>query len=297
MCKNSQPGWPDVYKLGTEEKRMHRWVLGTLLGGLATGCGAPQASPITGDISSVLERGIADGTGGFDHSVWDELLIAYAQNGGRQFDYAGLKQDEDKFDAYLSRLAKADLSSLAADEIQALFINAYNAYIVLGIFERVTGDGTYEIASIREIPDVFKRETHIVGGFELSLDNMEHNILRPIFKDPRVHFAVNCASSSCPPLPVRAFEAARLDEQLEEVTKATLTNPDYISIEDGSLLVTKIMEWYGGDFVNPDFTGSEKTLQAFIAKYATEEVTSFIKEKGANLTVRFRKYDWTLNRP
>ena len=276
---------------------MNRWVVGTLLGALATGCGAPQASPITGDISSVLERGIADGTAGFDHSVWDELLIAYAHNGGRQFDYAGLKQDEDKFGAYLSRLAKADLSSLAADEIQALFINAYNAYIVLSIFERVTDDGTYEIASIRDIPDVFTRETHLVGGFELSLDNMEHNILRPIFKDPRVHFAVNCASSSCPPLPVRAFEAARLDEQLEEVTKATLTNPDYISIEDGSLLVTKIMEWYGDDFVKPDFTGSEKTLQAFIARYATPEVRSFIEKQGEDLTVRFRDYLWDLNRP
>ena len=276
---------------------MHRWVLGTLLGALATGCGAPRASPIAGDISSVLERGIADGTGGFDHSVWDELLIAYAHNGGRQFDYAGLKQDEDKFGAYLSRLATADLSSLAADEIQALFINAYNAYIVLGIFERVTDDGTYEIASIRDIPDVFTRETHLVGGFELSLDNMEHNILRPIFKDPRVHFAVNCASSSCPPLPVRAFEAARLDEQLEEVTKATLTNPDYISIEDGSLLVTKIMDWYGDDFVNPDFTGSEKTLQIFIARYATHEVRSFIEKEGEDLTVRFRDYLWDLNRP
>ena len=276
---------------------MNRFVFGALVGTLATGCGAPRASPIAGDVSSVLERGIADGTGSFDHSAWDELLVAYARDGGRRFDYAGLKQDEEKFEAYLSRLASADLGSLAADEIQTLFLNAYNAYIVRDIFEHVDEDGSYEIASIRDIPDVFKRETHVVGGFELSLDNMEHNILRPIFKDPRVHFAVNCASSSCPPLPVRAFEAARLDEQLEEVTKATLTNPDYISIEDGSLLVTKIMEWYGGDFVNPDFTGSEKTLQAFIAKYATEEVTSFIKEKGANLTVRFRKYDWTLNRP
>ena len=276
---------------------MNRFFLAAMMGALATGCGAPGASPIAGDISSVLERGIADGTGGFDHSVWDELLMAYAQDGGRHFDYAGLKQDEEKFEAYLSRLANADLGSLAADEIQTLFINAYNAYIVRGILERVTDDGAYEIASIRDIPDVFTRETHVVGGFELSLDNMEHNILRPIFKDPRVHFAVNCASSSCPPLPVRAFEAARLDEQLDEVTKATLTNPDYISIEDGSLLVTKIMEWYGADFVNPEFKGSQKTLQAYIAKYATEEVTAFIKENGENLAVKFRNYDWALNRP
>ena len=276
---------------------MNQFFLAAMIGALANGCGAPLASPIAGDISSVLERGIADGTGGFDHSRWDELLVAYAQDGGRQFDYAGLKQDEDKFDAYLSRLAKADLSSLAANEIKTLFINAYNAYTVRGIFEQVTDDGTYKIASIRDIPDVFKRETHVVGGFELSLDNMEHNILRPIFKDPRVHFAVKCASSSCPPLPERAFLAARLDVQLDEVTKATLTNPDYISVEDGSLLVTKIMEWYGGDFVNPAYKGSEKTLQAYIAKYATEEVTSFIKEKGENLAVRFRSYNWTLNRP
>ncbi len=276
---------------------MNRFVFGALVGTLATGCGAPRASPIAGDVSSVLERGIADGTGSFDHSAWDELLVAYARDGGRRFDYAGLKQDEEKFEAYLSRLASADLGSLAADEIQTLFLNAYNAYIVRDIFEHVNEDGSYEIASIRDIPDVFKRETHVVGGFELSLDNMEHNILRPIFKDPRVHFAVNCASSSCPPLPVRAFEAARLDAQLDEVAKTTLSDPDYISVEDGALLVTKIMEWYGGDFVNPEFKGSEKTLQAYIAKYSTEKVTSFIEENGENLTVRFRNYDWALNRP
>ncbi|TDI36854.1 MAG: DUF547 domain-containing protein [Acidobacteria bacterium] len=276
---------------------LNRFVFGALVGTLATGCGAPRASPIAGDVSSVLERGIADGTGSFDHSAWDELLVAYARDGGRRFDYAGLKQDEEKFEAYLSRLASADLGSLAADEIQTLFLNAYNAYIVRDIFEHVNEDGSYEIASIRDIPDVFKRETHVVGGFELSLDNMEHNILRPIFKDPRVHFAVNCASSSCPPLPVRAFEAARLDAQLDEVAKTTLSDPDYISVEDGALLVTKIMEWYGGDFVNPEFKGSEKTLQAYIAKYSTEKVTSFIEENGENLTVRFRNYDWALNRP
>jgi len=276
---------------------LNRFVLGALVGALATGCGAPRASPIVGDISSVLERGIANGTGSFDHSAWDELLLAYAQDGGHRFDYAGLKQDEEKFEAYLSRLASADLGSLAADEIQTLFLNAYNAHIVRDIFEHVIEDGSYTIASIRDIPDVFKRETHVVGGFELSLDNMEHNILRPIFKDPRVHFAINCASSSCPPLPVRAFEAARLDEQLDEVTRATLENPDYISVEEGALLATKIMEWYGGDFVNPAFEGSEKTLQAYIAKYSSEEVASFIEEKGGNLTVRFRNYNWALNRP
>ena len=198
----------------------------------------------------------------------------------------------------MSRLAKTDLSSLAAGEIQALFINAYNAYIVLGIFERVTDDGTYEIASIRDIPDVFTRETHLVGGFELSL--RQHGAQHPAphlqrspgafcrqLRGPRRARRSPCALSRRP----------RLDEQLEEVTKATLTNPDYISIEDGSLLVTKIMEWYGDDFVKPDFTGSEKTLQAFIAKYATPEVRSFIEKQGEDLTVRFREYLWDLNRP
>ena len=274
--------------------------LARLLAGLvavtSAACGTPRAAPIGGDLSSVLAAGIEDGSARFDHSSWDELVQRHAKDGGRRFDYAGLKADEEQFDAYLGALADADLSALSSNEIQALFANAYNAYTIATILDHVSADGAFDIESIRDVPDVFGRKDHTVGGFLLSLDNMEHNVLRPLFKDPRFHFAVNCASISCPPLPTRAFTGDEIDEQLDTVTKNALTNPDYVSVDGDTLLVTKIMDWYGSDFVDPEYIGSEKSLQEFIAKYATAEVRELVAAHADSVSVKFRDYDWGLNR-
>ena len=282
--------------LTSEVLGMKRWFWAACAAVAVTSasCGAPRAAPIGGDISTVLEHGIEDGSHRFDHSAWDELLRRHAKQNGRRFDYAGLKRDEDRFNAYLESIAAVDLSTLSSTEIQALFANAYNAYTIRTILDHVGDDGSYAIASIQDVPDVFVRKVHDVGGFELSLDNMEHNVLRPMFKDPRFHFAVNCASISCPPLPDRAFTGDGLVDQLETATRHALQNPDYVAIDGDALLVTKILDWYGEDFVNPEYHGSETTLPAFIAKYATEDVAARIAE-GVN--VKFRDYDWGLNKP
>lgn len=276
---------------------MRRLLAASVLVAAVAACGAPKAAPIGGDIASVLEQGIANGSERFDHSAWDELVRAYVREDGRRFDYVGLKAEEDKLNAYLRDIGSADLSVLAPQEIQALFANAYNAYTIRTVLDHVSVDGSFTIESIQDVPDVFTRQSHEVGGFTLSLDNIEHNVLRPMFKDPRFHFAVNCASITCPPLPTRAFTGDELGEQLDHVTRAALTNPDYVTVEDDALLVTKIMEWYGSDFVDPDNVGSEPTLAGFIAKYATEDVRDFIASKDAGPTVRFRAYDWSLNKP
>jgi hypothetical protein len=260
-------------------------------------CGAPRSAPTEGDVRVHIDIGISRGTGVFDHGTWDALLDRYAHIDGRKFDYPGLKTEEERFENYLSSIASANLSGLSAAEIKALFINAYNAFTIRTVLDHVSEDGTYYISSIRDIKDVFRRDRHTVGGFRLSLDNIEHNILRPVFKDPRIHFSVNCASFSCPPLPIQAFTGKSLDEQLEEVTRSTLQDVDYVSIEEDVLLLTKILDWYGGDFVNPHYRGSEKTLAEFVRKYATAEVASFIESRGTDLPIRFRYYDWTLNKP
>ena len=276
---------------------MERLLLAGLVAVASAACGAPRAAPIGGDISSVLEHGIEDGSERFDHSSWDELVQKHAKDGGRRFDYVGLKADEDQFHSYLGALAAVDLSTLSVNEIQALLANAYNAYVIRTVLDHVSADGAFQIESIRDVPDVFGRRDHTVGGFSLSLDNIEHNVLRPMFKDPRFHFAVSCASLSCPPLPTRAFTGDELEEQLDTVTKNALTNPDYVSVEGDTLLVTKIMDWYGSDFVDPEYIGSEKSLQEFIAKYATEEVRKLIAANGDSVSIKFRDYDWGLNRP
>jgi hypothetical protein len=270
-------------------------LLGALL--VAVSCGAPPSKPIHGDLSSVLETALREGTAGFDHGAWDAILAKHALENGRKFDYAALKKEEGLLTGYLDAVAGADLATLRAQELEALFINAYNAYTVRTILDRVSPNGDFEIESIRDIEDVFTREAHVVGGFRLSLDNIEHNILRPTFRDPRLHFAVNCASASCPPLPTDAFEGARLDEQLEAAAANALKNPDYATIEGDALLLTKILEWYGTDFVSPDYRGSAKNLPSFVSRYASDDVRSFLEQKSYEVEVRFRDYDWRLNKP
>jgi hypothetical protein len=272
-----------------------RWLVAALA--LAPACGAPEAVSSRTDVGTVIERAIAEGDGTFDHRGWDELLSRYALEGGRRFDYAGLKKDESPLRRYLDGLASVDLARLSRAEIEALFLNAYNAYTVATIVEHVSPEGAYEIESIRDIENVFTREAHQVGGFRLSLDNIEHDILRPLFRDPRIHFGVNCASISCPPLPVRAFTGEGVDGELENAAKRALADPDYVSIEGDRLVLSKILDWYGSDFTSDGYRGAEATVAAFVRKYATEEVRSFIDTRSGEVPVRFRDYDWRLNRP
>jgi hypothetical protein len=273
-----------------------RLTVGFLAALLILSCLVPEAEPIQGDVATAIEKGISKGNRTFDHRVWDEILQRYAKEEGSKFDYTGLKNEEDKLDGYLRRLNEVDLSTLPGNELLALFANAYNAYTVKTILAEISSDGTYRIKSIRDISKAFDRETHRVGGFILSLDNIEHNIIRPTFKDPRAHFAVNCASTSCPPIPTRAFTGRGVDEQFEEVTRAVLSSPDYVRVENGRLMVTRIMDWYGSDFLTEGYKGSEKDLAAFIRKYTREEVRSWIELQTSTADVKFMKYDWNLNR-
>jgi hypothetical protein len=270
--------------------------VGFLAALLILSCLVPEAEPIQGDVAAAIEKGISKGKATFDHQVWDEILQQYAKEEGRKFDYTGLKKEEDRLDGYLRRLAEVDLSTLPENELLALFANAYNAYTVKTVLAEISSDGTYRIKSIRDISRPFDRETHRVGGFVLSLDNIEHNIIRPTFKDPRAHFAVNCASTSCPPIPTRAFTGREVDRQFEDVTRAVLSSPDYVRVEKGKLMVTRIMDWYGSDFLKEGYKGSEKNLAAFIRKYTREDVRRWIESQTSTADVKFMKYDWSLNR-
>lgn len=238
-----------------------------------------------------------------DHSRFDRVLKAHARREGARFDYAGLQANPEDLDAYLEEAAGADLASLSRNELLALLINAYNACTIRTILETITPQDPRGVASIRDIPDVFDRKAHVVGGFRLSLNNIEHNLIRPLFKDPRIHFAVNCASISCAPLPPHALTGGRVDDQLEQAARRTLSSPAYVRVEKGRLLVTKLLDWYGSDFVTPGFRGAEPTLVRFVHTYASDDVRRWLdssdssdSSRTGNPTVTFLDYDWSLNK-
>src|SRR5690554_5944218 len=158
----------------------------------------------------------------FDHSGFAQLLAAHADSAAGRVDYAGLKKDEKKIDAYLKKLDAVDLKTLGPDEKLALLINAYNAYTLQLILENYPG-----IKSIKDLKSPWKSKRYKVGGHTLSLDDIEHGLIRPVYKDSRIHFAVNCASIGCPPLQAFAFEGDKLDAQLDLAARKTLQDTRY----------------------------------------------------------------------
>lgn len=227
-----------------------------------------------------------------DHSRFDALLKAHVDAETGMVDYEALKAAESELDGYLvDVVASADLEPLSEEETFAFYVNAYNAYTIKLILERYP-----EIKSIRDYKEPWKQERWAVAGETLSLDQIEHTKLRPVYQDPRIHFAVNCASIGCPPLRAEAYTGADLEAQLEAATKGTLSSSKYVEVKKGKLYLTKILEWYGDDFTNPEFKGHEESVAQYVAKYAAEDVVSLVEEKGAKTRVAYKNYDWNLNK-
>lgn len=216
--------------------------------------------------------------GDFDHShaSWDAIVRAHVRDG--VVDYSAI-QAEGKLDAYLAELdAVESVDGWTRDQQLAYWINAYNAYTVDLIVDNLP------VASIRNlgIPVLGPWK---LGRFDLpkgatTLDNIEHGIIREEFDEPRIHFALVCASVGCPPLRSEAFVAARLDAQLEDQTRTFFTDPTKNRATPTVLELSKIFKWYGGDF---EATGG---VRAWAQKYM---------DGAHNQPITYQDYDWSLN--
>lgn len=257
-------------------------VAGSIVVAFSVGC-APKAQPVEGPIADQVAAAIEAGTESFDHGLWDKLLAEGTKSGLVDYDYFETHRAE--LERYLGRIAEADLSVLTRDHLLALLINAYNAYTIQSILDHPG------IESIREIDGVWDSRTHTVGGFEMTLDNIEHNVIRPFFKDPRIHFAVNCASRSCAPLPPWAFNGNLLESQLENWTQAFLTDPRYTRIEGQTLYLSQLLDWYGEDFTLEQSSPRADSIVDFVSRYSPE-----VAHRKGELQVEFADYDWSLNR-
>ncbi len=219
-----------------------------------------------------------------DHGLYATLLKKNVKQG--QVDYGGFKTDEAKLDQYLKVLEKIDPDKLAPNEQFAFYINAYNAWTIKLILSGYPG-----IKSIKDLGSFFKspwkKKICRIGGNVITLDDIEHGILRPRFKDPRVHFAINCASASCPPLISEPYRGSTLDRQLDNSAKNFINNSQHNYLQDNTLYVSKIFKWFGEDF-NNDIIG-------FFLKYAEKELKEKIQAQRDQIKINFLDYDWSLN--
>ncbi len=269
---------------------MRRQIFATLVAlavPVGAACGAPASQAAGGPVGRDVQAAIDSGHASFDHAAWDRLLAEGTRDG--LVDYPYFQGRRAELDAYLDRIANAELESLEARELKALLINAYNALTLRTILEHP------DVGSIRDIDGVWTELEHEVGGHLLTLDNIEHNLLRPFFRDPRIHFAVNCASLSCAPLPPWAFEGERLDAQMEERTRAFLRDPDNVRVADGTLELSRYFDWYGEDFTSEGWEPRAETIAGFVVRYAEPGVAAFVRKHDASPPIRFLDYDWSLN--
>lgn len=210
-----------------------------------------------------------------DHSQWNTLLRKYVDQEG-MVDYSGFKKDREKLDQYLKMLSnqKPD-GNWSKNELLAYYINLYNAYTVDLILRN------YPLESIKDINGAWTKEFVSIGDKEISLGAIENSLLRKM-DEPRIHFAINCASISCPKLMNEAYTAEKMEQQLDKATKEFI-NSNKNDISASSAKLSSIFDWYKGDF-----TENGKTITEYVNQYAKTKINN-----GASIS--YKDYNWKLN--
>jgi len=219
-----------------------------------------------------------------DNSIYAELLTKYVSNG--HVNYAGFKRDEARLDQYLKVLEQVDPERLPREEQFAFYINAYNVWTIKLILTGYPGvKSIKDLGSLLQSP--WKKEFVRINAKTLTLDDIEHTILRPRYKDPRVHFAIVCASKSCPPLIAEPYLGAVLDAQLNRSTRDFLNTPAHYRLDHNTFWVSSIFKWFAEDF-NKDVVG-------FYANHAEANLKNNLEANRDRIEVKYLDYDWSLN--
>lgn len=225
-----------------------------------------------------------------DHARWDRFLASYrrvGRDGIARIAYGRVTpRDRAELVAYIAALGKADVDAMSRPQQLAYWINLYNAETVRLVLE------AYPVKSIKAVRGGFlnsgpwREKVVTVRGVALSLDDIEHRILRPIWRDPRIHYAVNCAALGCPDLAARAFTAERANAMLDQGARAYINHPRGFRLEGRTLVASSIFDWYAGDFGGPD------GVLTHARRYATP--ATLAKLAGKRRADRY-EYEWALN--
>lgn len=221
----------------------------------------------------------------FDHSAFDALLKKHVDDAGF-VDYKGLAGDAAQLDGYIASLVKAPIERMGRSQRLALLIDAYNAFTVRLILDH------YPVKSIKAIPADKRWDARRwnIGGQILRLNQIEHQEIRPHFKEPRIHFALVCAAVGCPPLRNEAYTAGKLEEQLASQSEYVHTHDRWFQFDPNAnvLRLTSLYNWYGSDF---------EQAAGSVAQFASRYFPALKQamNAGRKPKVQFLDYDWSLN--
>ncbi len=210
-----------------------------------------------------------------DHSQWNALLQKHVSANGK-VNYKGFQKDSKQLQSYLDLLAaNVPEKSWSKNAILAYWINAYNAFTVKLILDN------YPVKSIKDIRDPWGKKFFTLGDKKYSLEEVEHEILRKM-DEPRIHFAINCASYSCPDLLNEAFTEADLEKQLTKTAKSFINDKSKNTIMANKIEISKIFDWFAGDFKK------KGSLIDYLNQYSTVKINSKAK-------ISYKEYNWSLN--
>lgn len=254
-------------------------------------CGAAAADP-----ASMFTKRTPGSAAAVDHSAWSKLLSQYvvaSPDGINRVHYARFKREGlAALKGYITALGRADVAALDAPEQMAFWINLYNAKTIDIVLD------AYPVASIKDIKlggsfaaaftgGPWKAKVVSVSGVGLSLDDIEHSILRGQFHDPRVHYAVNCASLGCPNLQPEAWSGRTLNARLDQAAAAYINHHRGFAASNGMVTASSIYKWFA-----EDFGGADGSVLAHAKRYAAPVLK---RELESITTISGYGYDWTLN--
>lgn len=266
------------------------------LAGLFAGLHAAHLAPVRAEVDPALITVTKGSTATVDHAAFDALLKTYVvpdATGLNRVNYKGFKAaGHPALKAYLAKLQAVDVSKLDRPEQFAFWANLYNARTIDIVLDK------YPVKSIKDISLGGGLLAAVTGGpwkakvlrvldRQLSLDDVEHGILRPVFKDPRVHYSVNCASVGCPNLGRDAFTGAKLETQLDGAAKAFINSSRGIRVAGGQVSASSIYSWF-----QSDFGGTAEGVLQHARRYADPALKR--KLEGITTIAEFN-YDWALN--
>lgn len=267
---------------------------------IGTACGGSVSTKSVADEQPTPANSTNENTLVVNHSKWEELLQLYVRDDGK-VDYDGFTKDKAKLEAYLATLAELDFAVLANDdERNALHINGYNAYTILAVVNEVYGKNS----SVKNIKGFWDKKKYRLAKRDLTLDEIE-KYSRDL--DPRVHFAYNCASASCPKLQKFAFTGAKLQEQFDFITKDFLADTERglnIDRDKKKIGISRLFLWYASDFKG-NTSKSSQYWEIVKGQFSASVGVGFIKTKVDDETkkifedkkydVSFMDYSWELN--
>jgi hypothetical protein len=251
-------------------------------------------SVFAADANPTFRKVTAGSPATVDHSVWDKLLKTYVvagSDGLNRVAYTSFKKEHAALKGYVSALQKVNPATLDRAEQFAFWVNLYNAKTIDVVLDK------YPVKSINDVSlggglkslvkgGPWQAKIMKVSGVDLTLDDVENTILRPIYGDNRVHYTVNCASVGCPNLAAEAYTGAKLEAMLETGAKDFINSPRGVLVEGDKIKASSIYDWF-----KADFGGNEAGVIAHLNKYASPELKEKITKIGR---IASYDYDWAL---